>query len=168
MAALTTFLPRARCIEAAAAAAAGTRHAEGHGEGHAEGYGRLGRGLRVPLDDALFWAVLRRGWSVQPCRAPLYVEALCLAPHPDRGYFAFPMTALAADQLAAAWPAFAGEGLMGQWRLTRSGGALTLSFVAPQDAATFVATVTRRGINPPWLEPCYACLAPPPAPPPSS
>ena len=120
------------------------------------------RPFRIPLDDCMFYATLRRGFDVSLVRpARSYSEAVCMWPHPRAHFLVLPLTLPQAEALEACHPtfAFSGPGLHGQWRLEKKrqdSTTLTLELVRPLALEDFWAVVTRPRINPPWIEPCFA------------
>lgn len=120
-----------------------------------------GRRCTIPFDDVMFYATLRRGFNVDALPSTYYVEAVCLWSHPEHGHMVIPMSLPDASALEVAAPAFApeGRGVSGQWRLERKDATLVLTLVQELDADKFWAVVTQRGVNPPWMEACFAPYA---------
>lgn len=118
----------------------------------------LSAGISVPLDDAVFYTTLRRGFDVQLLHKPQYSEAVNMWPHPEHGHIVFPMTLLQATHLEQRFPEFSteGSGVCGQWRLERKDMHLSLTLVRVLPLPEFWTLVREPGVNPEWLEPCFA------------
>lgn len=112
----------------------------------------------IAAADARCFMTLRRGYDVSLLPDTCYTEAVCMWPHPEHGYLVFPMTLPQASEMELRYPQFStdGEGLFGEWRIEYKGGKLVLDLIRTLELHEFWTLVRQAGVNPPWLESCFA------------
>jgi hypothetical protein len=85
--------------------------------------------LKIPADDVVFSAVLKRSHTVHIGKET-FVRCMHVAEFEDKNnHLVFPMTLLQATSVEARFPEFVDEGLMGKWQLSKSNNSLRLKIL---------------------------------------